>query len=110
MIPSVAGAIWRSNLPRKLREYLPDEAKNQAKAIFGSIVVAKKYPQGGAIRDAIDLSYRESQRLLAIAAISALTPMLIVMFFLKNVHLDDHQTARESTESDPVEQNKEDTA
>ncbi|KAE8149859.1 major facilitator superfamily domain-containing protein [Aspergillus avenaceus] len=93
---SVAGAIWRSNLPAKLTKYLPDEAKSQAKTIFGSIVVAKKYPVGGEIRLAIDRSYRESQRLLGIAAIAALAPMLFVMFFLRNVKLDEKQTRSEA--------------
>ncbi|GAB1196234.1 hypothetical protein APSETT444_005502 [Aspergillus pseudonomiae] len=104
---SVAGAIWRSNLPRKLSMYLPDEAKGQAKSIFGSIVVAQKYPVGEPVRIAIDRSYRESQRLLAIAAIAALAPMLVIMFFLKNVRLDERQTAKEGGEErEMVEQKK----
>ncbi|KAB8222326.1 major facilitator superfamily domain-containing protein [Aspergillus novoparasiticus] len=103
---SVAGAIWRSNLPRKLSEYLPDEAKGQAKSIFGSIVVAQKYLVGGPVRMAIDRSYRESQRLLAIAAISALAPMLVIMFFLKNVRLDERQTAKEEGDTEVGEQKK----
>ncbi|KAB8262943.1 major facilitator superfamily domain-containing protein [Aspergillus pseudonomiae] len=102
---SVAGAIWRSNLPRKLSMYLPDEAKGQAKSIFGSIVVAQKYPVGEPVRIAIDRSYRESQRLLAIAAIAALAPMLVIMFFLKNVRLDERQTEKEE-EREMVEQKK----
>lgn len=90
---SVAGAIWRSALPAKLQEHLPAESKNMAKSIFGSIVVAQKYAPGSPVRDAIDQSYRESQRLLGIAGLCALAPMLIVMFFLKNVHLDERQAA-----------------
>lgn len=95
---SVAGAIWRSALPRKLQQYLPDEAKDKAKSIFGSIVVAQKYPQGSPVREAIDRSYRESQRLLAIAALAALAPMLVVMFFLQNVKLDERQDVIETDE------------
>ena len=86
---SVAGAIWRSTLPDKLRQYLPSELKDQANSIFGSIVVARKYAVGTDARNAIDRSYRESQRLLAIAALVSLSLMLIVMFFLKNIKLDE---------------------
>lgn len=57
-------------------------------AIFQSIVTAKKYAKGTPAREAIDRSYRETQRLLAIGGLCAVSPMLIVMFFLKNVHLD----------------------
>ncbi|KAL4969816.1 siderophore iron transporter mirA [Aspergillus stella-maris] len=89
---SVAGAIWRSTLPNKLGEYLPSELKGQAQSIFGSIVVAQKYEVGSAARDAIDMSYRQSQRLLGIAALAALAPMLVIMFFLKNVPLTEQAT------------------
>ncbi|KAJ5600567.1 hypothetical protein N7450_001634 [Penicillium hetheringtonii] len=87
---SVAGAIWRNTLPDKLRQYLPSELKDQANSIFGSIVVARKYVIGTDARNAIDRSYRESQRLLAIAALVSLSLMLIVMFFLKNIKLDEN--------------------
>ncbi|PLB44120.1 siderophore iron transporter mirA [Aspergillus steynii IBT 23096] len=100
---SVAGAIWRSTLPSKLQTYLPDDAKSQAKAIFGSIKVAQKYPLGSPIRDAVDRSYRESQRLLGIAGLAALAPMLIVMFFLKNVKLDERLGAEDGEGEGPTE-------
>nr|Q8X1Z7.1 RecName: Full=Siderophore iron transporter mirA; AltName: Full=Enterobactin permease; AltName: Full=Major facilitator iron-regulated transporter A [Aspergillus nidulans FGSC A4]AAK17009.1 major facilitator [Aspergillus nidulans] len=89
---SVAGAIWRSTLPPKLAQHLPAELKDQAQAIFGSIVVAQKYEVGTPARDAIDMCYRQSQRMLAIAALAALAPMLIIMFFLENVPLTDETT------------------
>ncbi|CEN60710.1 Putative Siderophore iron transporter mirA [Aspergillus calidoustus] len=93
---SVAGAIWRSTLPKKLTEHLPTEYKSQAQAIFGSIVVAQKYEVGSPAREAIDLSYRQSQRLLGIAALAALAPMLIIMFLLENVTLDERMAARDN--------------
>ncbi|KAL4952927.1 siderophore iron transporter mirA [Aspergillus filifer] len=89
---SVAGAIWRSTLPNKLAEYLPSGLKGQVQSIFGSIVVAQKYEVGSAARDAIDMAYRQSQRLLGIAALAALAPMLVIMFFLENVPLTEQST------------------
>lgn len=44
---------------------------------------------GTKAREAINRSYRESQRLLAIAGLVSLSLMLIVMWFLKNVKLDE---------------------
>ncbi|KAF1815343.1 siderophore iron transporter mirA [Eremomyces bilateralis CBS 781.70] len=104
---SVAGAIWRNTLPKKLNQYLPAELKNQTEKIFGSIVVAQKYEVGTAARDAIDMSYRQSQRLLAIAALAALVPMLIIMFFLENVHLNEQATLAQPELNDEVVVKKE---
>ncbi|KAI5865563.1 siderophore iron transporter mirA [Durotheca rogersii] len=84
---SISGSIWRSNLLPKLSQYLPEASKSRAESIFQSIVVAQRFAVGTAERDAIDLAYRETQRLLAIAATCALAPMLLVMWFIKNVDL-----------------------
>lgn len=110
----MAGAIWRNTLPSKLRQYLPEELKSQANSIFSSIVVAKKYAEGTDARNAIDRSYRESQRLLEIAGLVSLSLMLIVMFFLKNIKLDESGRANtsetiendEATTSERDNQNK----
>ncbi|KAF5019850.1 hypothetical protein F66182_8129 [Fusarium sp. NRRL 66182] len=84
---SVGGAIWNNILPGKLTTYLPDQAKPNAIKIYKSIVVAQEFVRGTPVRDAIDQAYRETQRLLAIAATAALAPMLLVMFALKTVDL-----------------------
>ncbi|RDW87007.1 putative Siderophore iron transporter mirA [Aspergillus mulundensis] len=97
---SVAGAIWRSTLPTKLEENLPEDLKSQAQRIFGSIVVAQGYEVGTEAREAIDLSYRQSQRLLGIAALCALAPMLAVMLFLENVQLNGETAEVDTTEKD----------
>ncbi|RKL00780.1 hypothetical protein BFJ68_g12646 [Fusarium oxysporum] len=71
----------------KLTTYLPEQAKPNAFKIYKSIVVAQKFAKGTPVRAAIDQAYRETQRLLAIAATCSLAPMLIVMFALKAVDL-----------------------
>ncbi|KAL4930342.1 major facilitator superfamily domain-containing protein [Aspergillus undulatus] len=93
---SVAGAIWRSTLPKKLAENLPSDLKDQAQAIFGSIVVAQKYDVATPARDAIDMSYRQSQRLFAIAALAALAPMLIIYVLLGECTADRGDNISES--------------
>ncbi|EXA33798.1 hypothetical protein FOVG_15098 [Fusarium oxysporum f. sp. pisi HDV247] len=84
----VSGSIWNEHLPKKLMRYLPNEVKPQTMAIFQSFVFAQRFPKGSTVRAAIDKSYRETQQLLAITATSILAPMLIVMFFMKNVNLE----------------------
>ncbi|KAK7210026.1 hypothetical protein V2G26_017204 [Clonostachys chloroleuca] len=84
---SISGAIWRSNLLPKLTSYLPEKSKAQATKIFGSIVVAQKFAAGTEERAAIDQAYRETQKLLAIASTCVLIPMLVAMWFIKNVDL-----------------------
>lgn len=49
--------------------------------------MAKKYKPGTPARDAIDRSYRESQRILAIVATCMCVPNLILMWFMKDVKL-----------------------
>ncbi|KAI2470279.1 hypothetical protein F4781DRAFT_430505 [Annulohypoxylon bovei var. microspora] len=95
---SISGAIWRSNLLYKLTSYLPTDSKSKASAIFGSIVVAQKYAVGSIERTAIDMAYRETQKLLAIAATCVLVPMLLAMWFIKNVDLiKDQREGEEET-------------
>ncbi|KAF2015522.1 MFS general substrate transporter [Aaosphaeria arxii CBS 175.79] len=84
---SMSGAIWRNTLPNKLKSYLPEKDKASALKIFQSIVVAQKYKPGTPSRDAINRSYGESQRLLAIVATCLCVPNLILMFFIKNADL-----------------------
>jgi hypothetical protein len=94
-------------LPKKLEAYLPDQAKPNALKIYKSIVVAQTSAKGTPVRAAIDQAYRETQRLLAIAATCALAPMLVVMFALKTVNLtkvdeakiDENKTTDQEVES-----------
>jgi hypothetical protein len=90
----VSGAIWNHTLPNKLMKYLPDSAKKQAMAIYKSMVVAKKFAKGTPVRAAIDRSYRETQKLLAIAGTVSLSLMLFVMFALKTVDLEHVEEAK----------------
>ncbi|KAF9630021.1 hypothetical protein BFW01_g202 [Lasiodiplodia theobromae] len=84
---SVGGAIWNNLLPEKLEAYLPAASKGVAAKVYKSIVVAQKYQKGSVEREAIDRAYRETQRVLAIAATAALAPMVGVMWGLRNVDL-----------------------
>ncbi|KAM0276360.1 hypothetical protein ACHAQH_006807 [Verticillium albo-atrum] len=82
---SVSGAIWNTILPRRLLQHLPEEVKENSRAIFRSIVVAQRFEQGTPVREAINLSYRQTQQTLAIASLSISIPLLIIMFLVRNV-------------------------
>ncbi|KAJ6447247.1 siderophore iron transporter mirA [Purpureocillium lavendulum] len=86
---SISGAIWRNTLPDKLLAHLPEQEKKNALKIFQSIVVAQKYPVGTPARAAIDRSYRESQRILGIVATCVCAPNVFIMWFMRNVRLDE---------------------
>ncbi|KAK2736887.1 hypothetical protein FQN55_001382 [Onygenales sp. PD_40] len=60
--------------------------------IFKSIVVGQKFAEGTPEGMAIDRSYQETQRILAIGGLAALATMLIVMLFLKDVRLDEERS------------------
>lgn len=85
---TVGGAIWNNQLPAKLAEYLPEANKKNATAIFKSIVTAQKFPVGSPARLAIDQSYKETVQILAIISTCVTIPMLFLMFFLTDIHLD----------------------
>lgn len=84
---SIGGAVWSHTLQSNLVELLPNHSKSQVNAIFGSIVVAKEYPPGSAIREAINKAYRSSMRLLAIVATALMSPMLVLMCAMQTVIL-----------------------
>ncbi|RBQ78085.1 hypothetical protein FVER14953_03479 [Fusarium verticillioides] len=81
------GALWNTLLPRRLAANLPEEVKANSTAIFRSIVVAQSYELGTETRDAINLSYRMTQQTLAIGSLSLSIPLLLMMFFFRNVKL-----------------------
>ncbi|KAK2751042.1 hypothetical protein FQN57_000117 [Myotisia sp. PD_48] len=90
---SIAGAIWRTQLPARLNHYLPADSKDQAMPIFQSIRTAMKFAPGSPIREAVNQSMRDSQRTLAIASTAAAVPMLIIVLFIKNIKLDEMDQA-----------------
>ncbi|KAK0439776.1 major facilitator superfamily domain-containing protein [Armillaria borealis] len=89
---AISGAIWNNTLPSRLVENLPDDYKDQASTIFSSIKVAMKYARGTDVRDAIVLSYKQVQRILAIVAFAVMIPNLVLMFFIRDVKLSNDMT------------------
>ncbi len=88
----ISGAVWNNTLPSRLVENLPDDYKDQASTIFSSIKVAMKYARGTDVRDAIVLSYKQVQRILAIVAFAVMIPNLVLMFVIRDVKLSNDMT------------------
>ncbi|KAI0834559.1 hypothetical protein F5Y06DRAFT_300412 [Hypoxylon sp. FL0890] len=81
---SISGAIWRSNL----------------------LLVAQKFPVGSSKRLAIYKAYRETQKLLAVAATCVWAPTLLAMWFIKNVDLSKRQNEKKGEEGDERDSHK----
>ncbi|KAG6014108.1 hypothetical protein E4U43_006914 [Claviceps pusilla] len=92
------GSIWRATLSRKLVEYLPANATSSAGKIFGSLVVAKSYAEGTAVRIAIDRAYRDSMSLLAIILTACMVPMLMFMFGIRDMDLEEEEVVKQETD------------
>ncbi|KAK0464546.1 major facilitator superfamily domain-containing protein [Desarmillaria tabescens] len=103
---AISGAVWNNTLPSRLVENLPDDYKDQASTIFSSIKVAMKYARGTVVRDAIVLSYKQVQRILAIVAFAVMIPNLLFMFFIRDVKLSNDMTLADHEEDAGVESHK----
>ncbi|RMZ78685.1 hypothetical protein DV738_g3748, partial [Chaetothyriales sp. CBS 135597] len=101
---SVSGAIWRNTLPSKLFKYVPASDRANIRKIFASITIAKKFAIGTPTRDAIDRSYRESQKVLAIAGTAFNAMNIIFMLLFKNIHLDIESDERDRIEAQYLDQ------
>jgi hypothetical protein len=88
---AISGAIWSTNIPRKLESYLPDPVKINATDIYGSITVSGNYtlyPVGSPERIAINRAYQETMRLLLTAAVCVAAPLVPLSLLMKNYKLD----------------------
>lgn len=85
---AVSGAVWGRLVPNKLREYLPDAVKGEAKKIYSSVVVACSYKWGSAEREAIARSYQETITVLLWLALIVCVPVLAMAGAVGDYRLD----------------------
>lgn len=86
---AISGAIWRGNIPKKLREYLPSDAQGQATTIFGNISAAISYPMGTPERVAINRAYQETMTTLLTVALCISLPLIPLSLIMVNYKLDE---------------------
>lgn len=82
---TIAGAMWTGIFPNQLATNLPASAQADVATIYGSIDVQASYPVGTPERDAINLSYGNTQRLMLIAAVCILSLSLFSVALWENV-------------------------
>ena len=88
---TISGGIWNSLLPRKLTAHF---GAQEARRIFGSIVVARKFPVGSPERNAVDECYRETQQTLAIGSVCVSGILLVMVYFVQNIKLQEEDNRR----------------
>ncbi|KAM3486077.1 hypothetical protein MY8738_000828 [Beauveria namnaoensis] len=86
---TVSAAIWTGVFPRKVQEYLPAEAKQDAPLIIASLPKQLSYPVGSAARSAIDKAYGDAQRIMMISATSVLIVTIFTVAMWRDLKVKD---------------------
>ncbi|KAL4866099.1 hypothetical protein BDV12DRAFT_210705 [Aspergillus spectabilis] len=84
---SIAAAMWTGIFPAKLRENLPADAQPNLATIYGDVTAQYGYAVGTPERDAINLSYSHTQRLMLIAATCLYSVTLVSVMLWKDVNV-----------------------
>jgi MFS family permease len=82
---TIAGAIWTGVFPARLMANLPTDAMKNFTAIYGDIDTQTSYPVGSPTRDAINLSYGQTQKYMLIAATCVYSITLFSVAMWQNV-------------------------
>jgi hypothetical protein len=82
---TVAAAIWQDVFPRKLAEYLPEEAQANLTSIYAELPVQLSYPMGSPTRIAIQKAYGDAQKNMLIAATAVLAIALVATAMWRDI-------------------------
>jgi MFS family permease len=82
---TIAGAIWTGVFPVRLTTNLPEEAMANFTMIYGVIETQSSYPWGSPTRNAINLSYEQTQKYLYIAGTAIYATMFVSVALWENV-------------------------
>lgn len=86
----ISGAIWTSNVPKKLAMYLPEETKDRASEIFGNITLASTgWPMGSPTRMAINQAYQETMTMILTVAVCVALPCIVLSLLMTDYKLDE---------------------
>lgn len=87
---AISGAIWSSNVPRKLALYLPPSINNQSLAIYGNVTLASGgWPVGSVERDAINRAYQETMSIILVVAVLVTVPLIPLSLCMRDYRLDE---------------------
>ena len=82
---TIAGAIWTGVFPARLKTNLPASAMDNFANIYGDFNVQASYPVGSPARDAINLSYGQTQKYMLISAVCVYCVTLFSVALWQNV-------------------------
>lgn len=100
---AISGALWNRLLPQKLRQYLPEEARDRVDEIVGNMTAVMEYKAETPERDAIDRAYQETLATLLTIAVCGCIPVILAGLWLKAYQLDNmekHDTSHNIVEKD----------
>lgn len=82
---TIAGAMWTGIFPKRLAANLPANELGNLARIYGDLEVQSGYPVGSPTRDAINLSYGQTQRYMLIAATCIYATTMVSVALWQNV-------------------------
>ncbi|PGH36461.1 hypothetical protein GX50_00646 [[Emmonsia] crescens] len=91
---TVAAAIWTGVFPRRLAEYLPEEAKASASLIYADLKVQKSYPVGSLERIAINRAYGDGQKYMLIGGTAILAVSLGATMMWRDIKVKDFKQVK----------------
>lgn len=91
---AIAAAMWTGIFPKKLMENLPASAQKDFTEIYGSLVVQSSYAVGTPERDAINLSYAQTQRVMLVTATCFYVVMIGATAFWRNIDVKNMKQRR----------------
>ncbi|CAK7263405.1 hypothetical protein SEPCBS119000_000466 [Sporothrix epigloea] len=97
---AISGALWGRFVPAKLQLYLPEPARQNASAIYSSVVVATSYPWGSPERSAIIRAYQESMTTLLTVAVAFCVPVLVLALLMEDLRFDTTSSTSPYTHAD----------
>ncbi|KAF8212062.1 major facilitator superfamily domain-containing protein [Mycena galopus ATCC 62051] len=105
---AIAGAIWSSEMPSKLREHLPFLSQAERDKLFGSITEAASKPRGDPVREGVISAYSDVMKTMVYVGIAvSILPILIAMF-MPDWYLGDEQSAKAVSEVLEVDEDLDD--
>lgn len=86
---TVAGAIWQSEFPKKLAEYLPAEEQTNLPNIYSMLPIQLSYPIGSPARKAIQHAYSDAQSMMLAAGTAIWVVGIVAVAFWRNTNVKD---------------------
>ena len=91
---AISGAIWTSTFPQALNRYLPQSARADSVAIYGSLDKQLSYALGSPARDAIVQAYAIAQTRMLTAGTAVMVLALICVLVIKNINVAEIQQVK----------------